>query len=168
MLVSPPAARIAPGASYTVRVARMTAAPIDRELSYRVFIDELPKPADPRALGQGVSMVLRKSLPVFVVDPKAFARLSWKVWQDDEGVHAEADNAGRRHAKIAGLTVHAENGPTLVFGEGLNGYVLAGQHKRFDLKQAPDAARLAPGSSVELTAKDSGQAIQERLRVDSR
>lgn len=168
MLVSPPAATIAPGASYTVRVARTTAAPVAAEQSYRVFVDELPKPVDPGTIGQGVSMVLRTSLPVFVVDPKAFAQLSWKVWQDGDGLHAEASNSGLRHAKITGLTVKPENGAAFVFGEGLNGYVLAGSHKRFDLKLDAKAARPAAGTSVQLTAQDGGQAIQESLHVESR
>lgn len=168
MIVSPPAATIAPGASYTVRVARTAVAPVAGEQSYRVFIDELPKPVDPRTVGQGVSMVLRTSLPVFVVDPKAFAHLSWTVWQDGDGLHAEAANDGRRHAKITGLSVKPDGGPAFAFGEGLNGYVLAGSRKRFDLKLDAKAARLAPGTSVQLTARDGGQAIQESLHVETR
>lgn len=167
MLVSPPATTIPPGASYTVRVARESNAFAQNELSYRLFIDELPKPVDPRTLGQGVSMVLRTSLPIFVVDPKAFAKLSWRVWQDADGLHAEATNIGRRHAKIIGLTVQPEGGAPLVFGAGLDGYVLAGSHKRFDLKMGPKAKSLADGTSVKLTARDGSQAIEESLHVEN-
>ncbi len=168
MLVSPPATSIPPGASYTVRVARESNAPVHDELSYRVFIDELPKPVDPRTLGQGVSMVLRTSLPVFVVDPKAFAKLTWRVWEDADGLHAEATNSGQRHAKIVGLTVRPESGAPLVFGAGLNGYVLSGSHKRFDLKLKPGTKPLATGEAVKLTASDGGQAIEESLHVEDR
>jgi fimbrial chaperone protein len=168
MLVSPPAATIPPGASYTVRIARESVAPVQGELSYRLFIDELPKPVDPRTLGQGISMVLRTSLPVFVVDPKAFAKLSWKVWEDADGLHAEATNTGQRHAKIVGLTVQPEGGKPLVFGAGLNGYVLAGSHKRFDLKLDSKAKPLASGVAVKLTAHDGNLAIEENLHVEHR
>jgi fimbrial chaperone protein len=167
MLVSPPAATIPSGASYTVRVARQSSGPVQNELSYRVFIDELPKPVDPRTVGQGVSMVLRTSLPVFVVDSKAFAQLTWKVWQDASGLHADATNSGRRHAKIIGLTVQPAGGTPLVFGAGLNGYVLAGSHKRFDLKMDPKAKSMAPGAVVTLTAHDGSEAIQESLHVEN-
>lgn len=167
MLVSPPATTIPPGASYTVRVARESNAPVQNELSYRVFIDELPKPVDPRTLGEGVSMVLRTSLPVFVVDPKAFPKLSWKVWQDASGLHADATNSGQRHAKITGLTVRPDGGAPLVFGNGLNGYVLAGSHKRFDLKLDPKTKPLAPGTVVKLTAQDDNMPVEEGLHVES-
>lgn len=167
MLVSPPATTIPPGASYTVRVARTSSAFAQNELSYRLFIDELPKPVDPRTLGQGISMVLRTSLPIFVVDPKAFAKLTWKVWQNADGLHAEATNTGRRHAKIIGLTVQPEGGAPLVFGAGLNGYVLAGSHKRFDLKMSPNAKPLPDGAVAKLIAHDGSQAIEESLHVES-
>lgn len=167
MLVSPPATTIPPGASYTVRVARESNASVQNELSYRVFIDELPKPVDPRTVGQGVSMVLRTSLPVFVVDPKAFAKLDWKVWQDASGLHVDATNSGRRHAKITGLTVRPDGGAPMVFGAGLNGYVLAGSHKRFDLKLDPKAKPLTPGMLVKLTAQDDNMPVEESLHAES-
>jgi fimbrial chaperone protein len=167
MLISPPAATIPAGASYTVRVARQSAASVQSELSYRVFIDELPKPIDPHTLGQGVAMVLRTSLPVFVVDPNAYAKLSWKVWQDASGVHAEAINSGLRHAKIIGLAVQPEGGAPMVFGAGLNGYVLAGAQKRFDLTLDPKAKALVVGTAVKLTAHDGGEVIQESVHVES-
>ncbi|WP_158882736.1 fimbria/pilus periplasmic chaperone [Rhodanobacter sp. L36] len=168
MLISPPAATIPAGASYTVRVARQSVASVQSELSYRVFIDELPKPIDPHTLGQGVAMVLRTSLPVFVVDPNAYAKLSWKVWQDASGVHAEAINSGLRHAKIIGLTVQPEGGASMVFGAGLNGYVLAGAQKRFDLQLDPKAKPLVAGTALKLTAHDGGEMIQESVHVESR
>jgi fimbrial chaperone protein len=167
MLISPPAATIPAGASYTVRVARQSISAVQSELSYRVFIDELPKPNDPHTLGQGVAMVLRTSLPVFVVDPNAFAKLTWKVWQDGSGVHAEAVNGGLRHAKIIGLTVQADGSAPLVFGAGLNGYVLAGAQKRFDLQLDPKAKPLVAGTVVKLTAHDGSEAVQESVHVES-
>lgn len=167
MLVSPPATTIPAGASYTVRIARQSTAPVQLEASYRVFIDELPKPTDPRTLGQGVAMVLRTSLPVFVVDPNAFAQLSWKVWRDANGLHAEAINNGKRHAKILGLAVQPADGAPLSFGNGLNGYVLAGARKRFDLKIDGKAlSHLTPAMNVKLTAHDGNQAIEENLHVE--
>jgi len=167
MLVSPPATTIPSGASYTVRVARESNAPVQNELSYRLFIDELPKPVDPRTLGQGVSMVLRTSLPVFVVDPKAFAKLNWKVWQDATGLHADATNSGGRHAKITGLTILPAGGAPMVFGAGLNGYVLANSHKRFDLKLDAKAKPLTLGSVVRLSAKDDNVPVEESVHVES-
>jgi fimbrial chaperone protein len=177
MLVSPPAATVPPGASYTIRVARPAATPVQGEQAYRLFIDELPKPIDPRTVGQGVSMVLRTSMPVFVVDNKAIARLAWKAWRDKDGLHAEVANSGQRHAKIAALTVQPSGGGApFVFGAGLNGYVLAGTAKRFDFKiptptdkgAAHAPALPAAGSTLFLTAKNDGTDIQESVIVEER
>lgn len=171
MVVSPPAVTVPANASYTIRVARPAATPVDRELSYRLLIDELPKPADPRTAGQGVRMVLRTSMPVFVADNTAMAELGWTVWQDGEGVYAQAVNTGRRHAKIAGLALTTANGAAVNFGAGLNGYVLAGATKRFDLKtgsapQQPPA--LTTGSTVTLTAKNDALDVRTTVTVVAR
>lgn len=171
MIASPPSVTVPANASYTIRVARPAATPIDRELSYRLLIDELPKPADPRTAGQGVRMVLRTSMPVFVADKSAMAELGWAVWQDSAGVYARAINTGRRHAKIAGLTLTTASGATVSFGAGLNGYVLAGATKRFDLKtgsalQLPPA--LATGSTVTLTARNDALDVRTTVTVGLR
>ncbi len=168
MVVSPPATTIPAGASYTIRVARPSATPVTNELSYRLFIDELPKPVDPRTINQGISMVLRTSLPIFVVDKNAMAQLSWRVWQDADGLHAEATNSGRRHAKISGLSIQPTGGQAISFGQGLNGYVLAGARQRFDLhpaegQKAPQT--LANGTAVTLTAMNGNLEIQESLHA---
>lgn len=167
LLVSPPAATIPPGASYTVRVARPTAAPVVDEMTYRLLIDELPKPVDPRTVDQGVAMVLRTSIPVFIVDKSAVAQLAWQLWRDSDGLHAEVANTGNRHAKIIGLAVNTSTGKLLSFGSGLNGYVLPGSRKRFDL--AAKAARvLVDGEQVTLTGRDQRLPIKEVLRVQAR
>jgi fimbrial chaperone protein len=173
LLVSPPAATVPPGASYTIRVARPAAIPVHGEQSYRLFIDELPKPIDPRTTGQGVAMVLRTSMPVFVVDSKAIARLAWQVWRDQDGLHAEVTNTGDRHVKIAGLTIQPAGGGTpVVFGAGLNGYVLGGTTKRFNLKlpAAKDKGVALPaiGSTVTVTAKNDGVDIKDSVVVARR
>jgi fimbrial chaperone protein len=170
LLVSPPAATVPAGASYMIRVARPSVTPVQGEQSYRLFIDELPKPIDPRAVGQGISMVLRTSMPVFVVDKKAIAKLVWRVWQDDKGIHAEVVNAGQRHAKISSLTLQPGSGPPIAFGPGLNGYVLAGMTRRFDLNAGPKVTlpTLAAGSPLTLTAINDGAEIKETVSVGPR
>jgi len=167
LTVSPPAATIPPGASYTIRVARPAAAPVEGEQSYRLLIDELPKPIDPRTVDQGVSMVLRTSMPVFIAHPKAMAQLAWRVWRDGQGLHAEVANQGNRHAKITGLSVQTSTGQTLAFGQGLNGYVLAGSRKRFDLP-ADTVPALGAGEPLKLTGNNGPLVIDETLHLEAR
>jgi fimbrial chaperone protein len=68
MVASPPAAKLLPGAQYTVRLVRTAKHPVEGEESYRLLIDQLPKLATRK--GTNVSFVVRHSLPVFYQDPK--------------------------------------------------------------------------------------------------
>jgi fimbrial chaperone protein len=166
IVASPPAVTIPAGASYTLRIARPAASAVGSELAYRLLIDELPKPFDPSSSDQGVRMVLRTSIPVFVADTAATAHLAWTVWQDPSGIHAQVMNSGARHAKIAALTLTGADGAPIVFGAGLNGYVLAGSARRFDLPG--NAPRLVPGASLVLTAKNDALDIRVPVSVASR
>lgn len=168
MIVSPPAITVPAGASYTIRVARTADTPVNGELSYRLLIDELPQPDDPRTVGQGIKMVLRNSLPVFVTDTKAMAELEWAVWQDQAGVHAQARNQGKRHAKIVNLTLQTTTGRPLSFGGGLNGYVLGGATRTFTAPAAGGNAMLRDGDSIGLIAKNDALDLKTTVVVGRR
>ena len=171
MIVSPPAATIPAGASYTIRLARRAMAPSGSEATYRLILDEVPRVADPNQPSQGVAMVLRTSLPIFITDPAATAQIRWRVWQNAAGLHAEATNVGTRRARIAGLQLQAANGGAdggiVNFGKGLNGYVLARTTRRFDVADAPAGPlpRLG-GSAVILTAREGDRQLKETVVVE--
>lgn len=170
LIASPPSLKIEPNKSFTLRVARTSTGAVAGELSYRLFIDELPKPIDPRAVSQGVRMVLRTSMPVFVVDKTAIARLAWRVWEDKDGIHAEATNSGLRHAKIGGLRLELADGSVLTLAQGLAGYVLAGSTKRFDY-QAPSGTpfvHLKPGAPITVVAKNDLLDIRDSVAAEVR
>ncbi|MGK3629839.1 fimbrial biogenesis chaperone, partial [Acinetobacter sp. A11] len=79
IVVSPPFLKLQPSDSYNLRVVRINPEPISGEKTYRIIIDELPKPIDSRKAAQGVNVLLRSSLPVFVVNKDAITKLSWKI-----------------------------------------------------------------------------------------
>ncbi|WP_146163369.1 fimbrial biogenesis chaperone [Sphingomonas fennica] len=167
MLVSPPAATVPAGASYTIRVARPSVTPVTSELAYRVFIDELPKPIDPETGARGISMVLRTSMPVFVTPEKAKAQLQWSVAPSGVDLAVTVRNSGARSVKVANLSATTKDGTPLVATEGLNGYVLAGVARTFKL--APESGKklpqLASGSVVTITAKNRTDDIKEDVVV---
>jgi fimbrial chaperone protein len=167
LIVSPPFVTVPAGASYTIRIARPATAPVGGERSYRLLIDELPKPVDPRTVVQGVQMVLRTSMPVFIADKAAVADLSWKVWRDAAGMHARVINNGQRHAKIAGLTVTPQGGAPVSFGAGLNGYVLPGATRQFDIAASAGVTlpELAAGATVTISAKNDALDIKAAVPV---
>ncbi|MBO9531273.1 MAG: molecular chaperone, partial [Acinetobacter oleivorans] len=80
--VSPPFLKLQPNDSYNLRVVRINPAPISGEQTYRIIIDELPKPIDNRKVDQGVNVLLRSSLPLFVVNKDAITKLTWSIQQE--------------------------------------------------------------------------------------
>ena len=62
--MSPPIATIAPDKEQIIRVGLRRAPDKERELSYRLFLQEVPAPPKPGF--QGLQVALRVGLPVFV------------------------------------------------------------------------------------------------------
>jgi fimbrial chaperone protein len=123
VVASPPMAKIAPGGDLLVRVVRTAKAPLAREESYRLIVDELPVPGR-----NGVQLLVRYSIPVFFGGgDAALPKLRWSVKPQGKNVVITAVNEGSRRARIAGLTLLGSNAPVAALGAGLNGYVLAGQ-----------------------------------------
>jgi fimbrial chaperone protein len=123
VVASPPMAKIAPGGDLLVRVVRTAKTPLQREESYRLIVDELPRPG-----GNGVQLLVRYSIPVFFGGGEtALPKLRWSVSPKGKNIVISATNEGSRRARISGLTLMGKSAPVAALGAGLNGYVLAGQ-----------------------------------------
>ncbi len=147
VVASPPAMTIPTGQSYTVRLARTAGAVNAGEKSYRLWIDELPKPAAPMPNGGGeVDVRLRYDLPVFFKEGNPQPSLAWRAYRSGNQLVVEASNSGPGHARIEGL--HVDGGQdTVSFGKGLNGYVLPGATRRWIAPAGAIQRRVAPGST---------------------
>ena len=142
VVASPPVAHVAPGSNFTIRVARTVgAAPAGSEESYRLWIDELPPSSEIREDGGEVAVRLRFDLPVFFHGTDASPKVAWQARRVGSDLVLEATNTGPRHARIEGMELRGREGG-VSFGEGLNGYVLAGSTRRWT----------APTGSAELLA----------------
>ncbi|WP_419380668.1 molecular chaperone, partial [Acinetobacter pittii] len=92
-----------PSDSYNLRVVRINPEPVSGEKTYRIIIDELPKPIDSRKADQGVNVLLRSSLPVFVVNKDAITKLNWSIQQEQNNAYLTISNVGNRHALLNNL-----------------------------------------------------------------
>src|SRR6185312_9864851 len=70
ILATPPIITIPPGASRIIRVGLRRAPDPQRELTYRLFLREVPPP---EPLAQSLRVALLISMPVFVVPPQSVA-----------------------------------------------------------------------------------------------
>jgi fimbrial chaperone protein len=135
VLVSPPIATIEPGREQIVRVGLRRAPDDKRELSYRLFLQEVPPP--PRPGFQGLQVALRIGLPVFV-HPRsgpAKAALVWNAQLRDPGtISLKLENKGTGHIQISDVEMYLQGAKEPVASHSSLVYVLPGQARAWDLK----------------------------------
>jgi fimbrial chaperone protein len=125
LLVTPPIFTLAPRGEQIIRVALRRAADPARELSYRLFIQEVPRTAGQK-LNQ-LMVALRLSLPIFVLPPvQAGASLRWDaVWQPDGKLELHATNSGAAHIQVTDFDLQFGSGAP-AHGASGSQYVLPG------------------------------------------
>ena len=155
LVVSPPIFRIAPGASQTVRVGLTRRVDPSRELTYRLFLKEVP-PA-PVAGDSQVRVALRLGLPVFVMPPVTAApRLGWALAFDAAGaLVVTATNTGNAHAQVIDLGLRDGEGNVL-FQQRRADYVLPGQSRIWPLGTASGSDLRIPAVLVIEANTDAG------------
>ncbi|QNX06776.1 fimbrial biogenesis chaperone [Acinetobacter seifertii] len=133
--VSPPFLKLKPNDSYNLRVVRIKPEPISGEKTYRIILDELPKPIDSRKASQGVNVLLRSSLPVFVVNKDAITQLNWKIDAKQNDTFLNISNIGNRHALLNDLILvdNTENNSYPIKVNTVNGYILSGKSKNYSI-----------------------------------
>ncbi len=136
--ISPPFLKLQPNDSYNLRVVRINPIPVSGEQTYRIIIDELPKPIDNRKVDQGVNVLLRSSLPLFVVNKDAMTKLTWSIQQEQNNSSLIINNVGNRHALLSNLTLvdTTANKSYAIKVNTVNGYILAGKARNFNI--SPD------------------------------
>jgi fimbrial chaperone protein len=147
--VSPPAVKLPPGKKSVVRIVRLSKTPVQTEETYRLVVDEVPKPVKAQEAGVGFSV--RYSIPVFFSKAGEDANLTWK-----------ASYAGGRHVRVASLKVTGA-GKTIQVGQGLAGYVLGQSARKWLVTGAGKA--IAPGSTITITAQGDNGPIQATAKV---
>jgi fimbrial chaperone protein len=140
VVASPPMATLAPKGDYLVRLVRLSKAPVAGEETYRILVDEIP---DTSKQKPGINIAMRYSIPVFI-EPKQLggAKLDWSVERRDGKLALNVVNNGDRRVRISALKVTDGSGTSVVFGQGLVGYVLARSSMQW----------IAPGTASKLSS----------------
>src|SRR5262245_50540018 len=99
VLATPPILTIPPGGSRIVRVGLRRPADAQREVTYRLFLREVPPP---QALAQALRVALLISMPIFVEPPnKTAPQVEWRAARTRDGqIRVEARNAGTAHVQL--------------------------------------------------------------------
>lgn len=130
LLASPPIFTVPAGASQIVRIGLRRAVDPAQELTYRLYLQEIPLvPAE----FQGAQVVLRIGVPVFVAPPvKTAAKLAWHAARRGDAIELTLINSGNAHIQLAAVELYEED--SLFASQQLSSYVLAGQTQRWLIK----------------------------------
>jgi len=134
VLATPPILTVPPGGSRVVRVGLRRNPDAQHELSYRLYMQELPPPQPPEP--EGMRMTLRIGVPVFVAaSAKAKPEFHWRsVATSDGGIKLSLANGGNEHIKIRDLELSSADGAHSSGVQNVTTYVLSGQHREWLLK----------------------------------
>lgn len=131
VVATPPIATLQPGRTQIVRVGLSRDVEPERELAYRLYIEEVPPLA--RLGQQGLQVALRIGVPVFVA-PKAAAQpqLQWRAVRDGaDSVALRATNVGNAHLRLMSLGLRAGEQGRVLAERQIVGYLLPGQSRQW-------------------------------------
>ncbi|SAL43320.1 P pilus assembly protein chaperone PapD-like protein [Caballeronia peredens] len=163
IVASPPIVRIAPNGDQTVRILRVGNAPLAREETYRLLIDEIPNGQS--ASATGVRMQLRYSVPVFagVADERApplALTLERKDAQAGAPLMLRAANNTDLHAQLSRVRLEWPDGQSTQLSAGLLGYALPRAARRWPVSGAP-----ANATSATVHALVNGEPVTARVII---
>jgi fimbrial chaperone protein len=129
LLVNPPVFTLQPGKTQLIRLGLNKPTKNAEELSYRLYINEVPPPPKPGFTG--LQMALRLGIPVFVEPHQpAKPRLDWQARRNGDGsIKLRVANTGNVHMKLLDFELkEAEQSRTLAKESG-GFYLLPGQSR---------------------------------------
>lgn len=132
-LVTPPIAQIAPGAEQVVRVGLRRAPDATKQLSFRLFVQEIP--AAPAPGFAGLQVALRVGIPVFVAPVQPSRRdIGWSAERLPDGaLRLTVENRGNVHLQLLDLKLHVPGREAPIGSRQELAYVLAGQARAWIL-----------------------------------
>lgn len=163
VLANPPIFTLQPGKDQIIRLG-LSKKPSNGEGSYRVFLQEIPRPKKKESSGE-VLTLLRLSVPVFTSPSKVAPQLSWKMVAPGKDGFAKllVRNEGADHVQITGLELSEAGGKAAV-QQKVSLYVLPGAWREMRL---PSIATLSTGKSLTLNASTDQGAMSGTVKIES-
>jgi fimbrial chaperone protein len=130
ILATPPIITVPPGGSRIVRVGLRRPADQQRELTYRLFLREVPAP---HPIAQGLRVALLISMPVFVVPPRVPGpQVQWHAVRLHDGtIQLQATNSGQAHIQLGQLHISAAGNGAAVATHDMADYLLPDNSRKW-------------------------------------
>ncbi len=137
LIASPPIFTILPGAEQIVRVGLRRRPDASAELSYRLYLQEVP--AAPAPGFRGLQMALRIGIPVFVeATSKSGPELRWTVEKAAAGqLKVVLHNAGKAHIQVTDFKVTVPGSAQALALQQVSFYLLPAQQRSWILPLNP-------------------------------
>jgi fimbrial chaperone protein len=164
VLANPPIFTVPAGGSQLVRVGLRRTPDAQRELTYRIFLQELP-PSDLDL--QGATMALRISLPVFVL-PEVDAKpvLRWQAARTPQGaLKLSLTNNGNAHIQIKNFELSLFGSAQPWKTQASSEYVLAGQSRDWTLPANAENPTPPLGVTLQLFAQTDAGDIEAEVLI---
>jgi fimbrial chaperone protein len=149
ILATPPIITVPPGASRIVRVGLRRPADPQRELTYRLFLREVPPP---QPVAQGLRIALLISMPVFVVPPHPPGPdVQWHaVRMNDGSIQLQARNTGHGHIQLGHLEITQAGAGAAIATRNMAEYLLPDNGREWTVpaKSAPPVGTLLSVTSM--------------------
>jgi fimbrial chaperone protein len=161
VLVTPPIVTVAPGAEQIVRIALRRPLDPQKELTYRLFLQEVAPP--PRPGFSGLQVALRISMPIFAKPGDTVAPKSeWKVAYQarEHSLRVNLANSGNAHLQLQEFKFSAPGSDQVLALQQSSVYLLPGRSRDWLLKLAP-AVRLPAGKLRLRASTDAGETDTE-------
>ncbi len=128
VIVTPQVFRLKAGATQLVRIGALRKPDPNKELAYRLMLEEIPPPPSP--LTKGLQVALRVSIPVFLKPPiEAADKINVVIRRENlQQLRLSFTNSGNASAALSHLMVAYEDSPEqAIAGQSGVTYLLAGQ-----------------------------------------
>ena len=165
LLANPPIITLPPGGSQLIRVGLRRAPDRERELSYRLFLQQLPPVVSSDF--QGALMLMRVSLPVFIL-PKAGTKtaLHWQVALTPKGaLKLSLSNNGNAHIQIKNLKLSLPDKSQPWVTRQTSVYVLPGQSRDWILPVSSKSPAPPSGTNLRLIAQTDSDDIEVKIKI---
>ena len=165
LLANPPIITLPPGGSQLIRVGLRRAPDRERELSYRLFLQQLPPVVSSDF--QGALMLMRVSLPVFIL-PKVGtkAALHWQVALTPKGaLKLSLSNNGNAHIQIKNLKLSLPDNSQPWVTRQTSVYVLPGQSRDWILPVSSKNPAPPSGTNLRLIAQTDSDDIEVKIKI---
>ena len=165
LLANPPIFTIPAGSSQLVRVGLRRAPDAQRELTYRVILQELPPPPNPDLIGCTYDVTYQ---PASICFPEIEAKpvLLWQAVRTSQGaLKISLSNNGNGHIQIKNFKLSLLDSAQPWVTLQSSDYVLAGQSRDWIVLANPENPAPPPGVTLQLFAQTDAGDIEAEVII---